>query len=260
MKIKIKNTTYIKDLGNIKTADGHRVKSNLLYRSSNLSGLTKEEVYLLYKNNIRYVCDFRTEEEHDLKPELIDVEEINYAFLPLVENQENPMITKENRLRILKDIVYNRGGVKPYMRNFYSTLVDNDTAIASYKEFFNILLKCKDDEAVVFHCTQGKDRTGVGLMLLLSALGVKKETIISKYLSYNKITWFFRFSVYLGVFLTRGIRLANGLNDVLRAVKSYILASYRTIDTKYQGMDNYLRNIIGLTNENINALKAKYVI
>ena len=97
-------------------------------------------------------------------------------------------------------------------------------------------------------------------MLLLSALGVKKETIISKYLSYNKITWFFRFSVYLGMFLTKGVRLANGLNDVLRAVKSYILSAYRTIDKKYQGMNNYLRNIIGLTNENIDALKAKYVI
>ena len=259
MKIKIKNTTYIKDLGNIKTADGHLVKSNLLYRSSNLSGLTKEEVYLLYKNNIRYVCDFRTEEEHDLKPELIDVKEIDYVHLPLVENQENPMITKENRLRILKDIVYHRGGAKKYMRAFYSTLVDNDMAIASYKEFFKILLNCHDDEAVIFHCTQGKDRTGVGLMLLLSALGVKKDTIVKKYLSYNKITWLFRFSVYLGMFLTRGVRLANGLNDILRAVKSYILASYETIDTKYQGMDNYLRNIIGLTDENIEALKAKYV-
>ena len=260
MKIKIKNTTYIKDLGNIKTADGHRVRNDLLYRSSNLAGLTKEEVYLLHKNHIRYVCDFRTEEEHDLKPELIDVKDIDYVHLPLVENQENPMITKENRLKILKDIVYNRGGVKKYMRNFYSTLVDNDIAIASYKEFFNILLRCQDNEAVIFHCTQGKDRTGVGLMLLLSALGVKKETIVKKYLSYNRITWFFRCSVYLGMFLTKGVRLANGLNDILRAMRSYILASYATIDQKYQGMDNYLRNIIGLTNENIDALKAKYVI
>jgi len=260
MKIKIKNTTYIKDLGNIKTGDGHRVRSNLLYRSSNLSGLTKEEVDLLHKNNIRYVCDFRTEEEHDMKPELIDVENIDYVHLPLVQNQDNPMITKENRLKVLKEIVYNKGGVKKYMRNFYSTLVDNDMAISSYKEFFRILLTCKEGEAVIFHCTQGKDRTGVGLMLLLSVLGVKKETIIKKYLSYNKITWLFRFSVYLGMFVAKGVRLANGLNDVLRAVKSYILSSYKTIDTKYQGMDNYLRKIIGLTDENINTLKAKYVI
>ena len=260
MKIKIKNTTYIKDLGNIKTADGHKVRSDLLYRSSNLSGLTKEELYLLYKDNVRYVIDFRTEEEHDLKPELIDVENIDYVHIPLVRNQDNPMITKENRLRVLKDIVYNQGGAKKYMRKFYATRVDNEIAIASYKEFFKILLNCKKDEAVIFHCTQGKDRTGIGLMLLLSALGVKKETIIKKYLSYNKITWLFRFSVYLGMFFAKGVRLANGLNDVLRAVKSYILTSYKTIDEKYQGMDNYLRNIIGLSDENIKTLKAKYVI
>ena len=40
MKIKIKHITYIKDLGNIKTEDGHKVRSDLLYRSSNLSRLT----------------------------------------------------------------------------------------------------------------------------------------------------------------------------------------------------------------------------
>lgn len=260
MKIKLKNITYIKDLGNIKTADNRRVRSNLIYRSSNLSKINQKEVDLLYKNNIRYVCDFRTDEEQGLKPELINVENIDYHHLPVVENIDNPAITKDNRLAILKDIIKNKGGVKPYMRNFYVTLVDSEKAINCYKEFFDILLNCKENEAVLFHCTQGKDRTGIGLMLLLSALGVKKETIIKKYMSYNKITWAFRFLVYIGVFLTKGVRFANGLNDVLRAVKSYILASYKVIETKYQGMDNYLRNIIGLTDEKINILKAKYVI
>lgn len=260
MKIKVKNITYIKDLGNIKTIDGHKVRSGLLFRSSNLAGLTQKEVDLLYKHNIRYVCDFRTEEEQGLKPELIDVDKIDYHHLPVVENLDNPAITKENRLAVLKDITYNKGGTKKYMQNFYAMLVDNNKAINSYKEFFKILLECKENEAVVFHCTQGKDRTGVGLMLLLSALGVSKKVIIRKYLSYNKMSWLFRASVYVGMVLTKGIRLANGLNDVLRAVKSYILTSYNVIETKYRGMQNYLTNIIGLTNDDLNTLKAKYII
>lgn len=260
MKIKVKNITYIKDLGKIKTSDGHRVRSDLIYRSSNLSSLTKREVNFLYDHNIRYVCDFRTEEEQGLKPELIDVDKIDYRHLPLVENIDNPAITKENRLSILKDIVYHKGGVKAYMQRFYATLVESEKAINCYKEFFKILLERKENEAVVFHCTQGKDRTGVALMLILSALGVDKKIIIKKYLSYNKISWLFRFSVYVGMVLTRGIRLANGLNDILRAVKSYILTSYDAIENKYGGMQNYLTNIIGLSNDDLNTLKAKYII
>ena len=61
------------------------------------------------------------------------------------------------------------------------------------------------------------------------------------------------------MFLTKGVKLANSLNDILRAVKSYILSSFETIEKKYQGMHNYLVNIIGLTNENINLLKQKYL-
>ena len=259
MKIKIKNLTYIKDLAGIKTSDGKSVKPHLLYRSSNLSGLNAEELNKLYDANIRYVCDFRTEEEHEIKPELVDVDYIAYTHLPVVENPDNPAITKENRLKILKDIVYKKGGVKKYMKNFYALLVDNDKAIKSYQEFFKILLESKENEATVFHCTQGKDRTGVGLMLLLSALGSDKKVIIKQYLAYNKISWFFRFSVYLGMFLTKGVILANALNDILRAVRSYILTSFEVIETKYQGMQNYLHNIIGLTDKDIQTLRTKYL-
>ena len=259
MKIKLKNITYIRDLGNIKTSDGHRVKRHLLYRSSNLSQLNKEEIEKLAKHNIKYVCDFRTDEEAEKKPELNDINDILYYHLPLVENEDNPMITKENRLAILKKISKSDGGAKKYMSNFYSILVDNPKAINSYKSFFKILIESKDNEAVLFHCTQGKDRTGIGLMLLLSALGVDKKVIIKQYLAYNKISRLFRSSVYVGMFLTKGVKLANSLNDILRAVKSYILSSFETIEKKYQGMHNYLVNIIGLTNENINLLKQKYL-
>jgi protein-tyrosine phosphatase len=37
----------------------------------------------------------------------------------------------------------------------------------------------------LWHCTQGKDRTGVGAMLLLSALGLEEETILQEYMRTN---------------------------------------------------------------------------
>lgn len=260
MKIKLKNITYIKDLGNIKIDDSHRIKRHLLYRSSNLAGLNSEEIDKLVRHNIKYVCDFRTDEEKQKKPELNDVDSILYHHLPLVENADNPMITKENRLEILKKIAKSEGGAKKYMSHFYSTLVDNPKAINSYKAFFKILIESKDNEAVLFHCTQGKDRTGIGLMLLLSALGAHKNVIVKQYLAYNRISRLFRSSVYVGMFFTKGVKLANALNDILRAVKSYIFAAYDTIEKKYQSMQNYLGNIIGLTNENIKLLKQKYLM
>ena len=61
------------------------------------------------------------------------------------------------------------------------------------------------------------------------------------------------------MFLTRGVILANALNDILRAVRSYILTSFEVIETKYQDMQNYLHNIIGLTDKDIQTLRTKYL-
>ena len=259
MKIKIKNLTYIKDLAGIKTSDGKSVKPHLLYRSSNLSGLNAEELNKLYDANIRYVCDFRTEEEHEIKPELVDVDYIAYTHLPVVENPDNPAITKENRLSILKELSKRPGGTKEYMRQFYPLMINSPRAIAGFKEFFSILLRAKEDEAVLFHCTQGKDRTGVVLLLLLSALNVDNWIIINKYMEYNIINWLFRVSVRVAMSLFKSPRLALALENVIGARRIYIQSAIDEINNKYQGVDNYLRNIIGLTDNDIKSLRLKYL-
>ncbi|MBQ6256673.1 MAG: tyrosine-protein phosphatase, partial [Clostridia bacterium] len=48
---------------------------------------------------------------------------------------------------------------------------------AGYSQFFQALLALPEDRALLFHCSQGKDRTGCGAMLILFALGVDEETV-----------------------------------------------------------------------------------
>src|SRR5699024_12834665 len=59
-------------------------------------------------------------------------------------------------------------------------------AQAAYRKMFNVLLENdKEGESVVFHCTAGKDRTGVAAFLILSALGVSEKQIVEDYLYTN---------------------------------------------------------------------------
>ena len=43
-------------------------------------------------------------------------------------------------------------------------------------KYEDIVLNKPEEASVLFHCTQGKDRTGMGAVLLLSSLGVDRET------------------------------------------------------------------------------------
>ena len=67
----------------------------------------------------------------------------------------------------------------------YIRFLEDDCGKESYKQFFRELIGLDEGRAVLFHCTQGKDRTGVAAMLILSALGVPEEVIIEDYMMTN---------------------------------------------------------------------------
>ena len=141
----------------------------------------------------------------------------------------------------------------------YALLITSPKAQKAYRNFFNTLLTTNDNEGIAFHCTQGKDRTGIAMMLLLHVLGVSKDRIIKKYMQYNKIKFNFLFWAYVGMTLFISPRLAIQLNKILKARKIYIKISYQTIERKYQNIDNYISNVIGLSNDELNILKLKYL-
>ena len=259
MKKKIKGLSLLNDLGNIKTSDNKRVRKGVLYRSGHFAKLVEgDEENLIKYYNLHHVVDFRTEEEVTKMAELAN-SKINHYWFPLLESHENRMITKENRMPILKEMSKQPGGAKQQMTDYYCLLITSKKAQKAYKDFFDVLLKINKDEALAFHCTQGKDRTGVALMLLLSALGVKKKEVIKKYLQYNKIKFNFRFWAFVGMTLFISPRLARHLDKILGARREYIEASYQTIEKEYQNIDNYIRNVIGLSDEDIKKLKEKYL-
>src|SRR5579871_2799907 len=61
----------------------------------------------------------------------------------------------------------------------------NSSARLGYKPFFGKLLTMPSGDALVFHCTAGKDRTGIAAALLLYALGVPYATIRQDYEANN---------------------------------------------------------------------------
>jgi protein-tyrosine phosphatase len=157
----------VRDLGAYPAADGRRVKQGLIYRSGDLDGLTPEDRDLMEGLGLKTIIDFRSEEERTHAPDPDFASLVNRIWLPI--NAGN-MIGIEKR----------RGSLsyKDVMLLLYRTLIRD--LIPEYRDFFAVVSNPLS-LPLLFHCSAGKDRTGVAAALFFSALGVDRETIYSDY-------------------------------------------------------------------------------
>ena len=256
----IKNLAYIHDLGGTKTINGERIKPHLLYRSAYLSEIDEKAVDYLYDElNVKHVVDLRTDEEVNHRPEDIVTRRIAYHHIPLLNQEINPVVTRENRVDVLNELIAGEGGMLGHILSLYGKTVTSDMSIAGYKEIFKLLLECDENDGFLFHCTQGKDRTGITIMLILTALGVSRDRITNIYLSFNNRARLKRTAYFLGMNIVFSLKQAIALNNTLIARKIYINKAYDTLDQFYGGVEKYIRNIIGLSDSDIQKLKNKFL-
>ena len=255
----LKSVKYFRDLGGIKVEDGREVKKGVLFRCCDFSKISKED-YDYINQNIFAIIDLRTDDEIKTKPDVFEKSSY-YHHVPLLSNGENPAVTRETRNEILKIRMSSEGGMKKHISDLYVKLVKNDMAKKNFKEVFNILLSNKDGGLIAYHCTQGKDRTGMVSVLILLALGASKEDIVNDYLVYNKHNSGTRFWIKVGIStVLLSFKAARELNAALVARKRYIYSAFNAMEEEYGSAQNFLRQGIGLTEEEINKLKELYLV
>jgi protein-tyrosine phosphatase len=160
-----------RDLGGYPTVDGRRTRWRRLFRADGLSRLTEGDMAALGALGIVTVIDLRTDLEADTQgrfPE--DVEGVDYHHLPLTDTLPGEEETPE----------WDRAG---FVSARYLAMLSEGTATVSAAVG---LLADPDRHPAVFHCSVGKDRTGVLSALVLGFLGVPDEIIVEDYaLSYD---------------------------------------------------------------------------
>lgn len=115
-------------------------------------------------------------------------------------------------------------------------------------------------KAVLYHCTQGKDRTGIASALLLAALGADRETIIADFDATNHV-----YGADVKKY-SRRVRFWGGKEDEVGVVKAFLGANTENfikaldeVDRRYGSLEGYLREIIGLTDRDIQVLRERYL-
>ena len=263
-----------RQLGGYVCADGRRIKDGALLRSAALTTLSSGDAKILEeKYRLKNIIDLRTKLEKKLFKDktvhgaaynsftvyenfLYSEETFGMMDKFFKPNKTEPSIIDTNP-KVLDMIVESLKAKE--VEKMYSSILLSDDGQKGYAGFFNVLLNTPDDGAVLWHCSQGKDRAGLASALLLCALGASDETIKCDYLLSNKfyaedIAKFERLGERcdLNPEEKREFLMIYGVNDF------YLDLAIGSVKNEYGSVRGYL-NHIGVSDDDIEILRNKFL-
>ena len=243
-----------RDLGGIKTADGRVTRPHLLIRGTTLFDPSVSAIKLLKeKYNLKTIIDLRTQKEVFEKPDIL-IEGVEIIHMPII-TEAVAGISHEKKVRSMKSLV-----LMPRMEDLYVSMVTGESLEKVVQVLTFILTMPPQKFSLVFHCTAGKDRTGIIAALLLTFLGVDRETVIHDYLLTNKNVRFKANLAYLGLLLTKhNHRLAHKIKHYFMAEPDFIKASLNQLEKDFGSLDNFFDQKLGFTPAEKEAIKNKFL-
>jgi protein-tyrosine phosphatase len=234
-----------RDLGGYRTNTGRVLRWGQLYRSGALNHLTDADRTRFAGLGIRTICDFRAPAERTRAATgwpAAGLETLGWDY-------DFASVSMRGVLRGATEI--SAESMQASMTRLYRTL----PALFStpYKDLCASLVQGR--VPLVFHCAAGKDRTGLAAALILTALGVPRETVLEDYVLTNT-------SIDLEAALFTGTRPTIGvgtehayLTDVTREVRApllearpgYLEAAFAQMEADHGSVAGYLSERLALT-------------
>lgn len=217
------------------------MRRGLIFRSDHLGALEPHEAQALSSLGVRRVIDFRGQHERIS------------ADCALPGATVHALTIEPTIVQVLQEL--HTLGQRPsaaevvgHMQDTYRDFVRR--ASHRFAEFFGHLLESA--EPTVFHCTAGKDRTGLAAALLLHVLGASPEQIWDDYLLTNQ-----RLPPATGALLGLPPEVAH----VLRSVQpDYLQAAFDAIDADFGSLDGFIERGLGLGAPERKRLRALYLV
>lgn len=240
------NITNFRDLGGYFTEDGKQVRYHTFYRCAPVIANDEEAKQVLTSLSLQTIMDFRSITEAEKAPDtkLANCEIFQIGAIRMKGNDFGGNLDFKALMENV-DIAT----LKQYMENIYQTLPFDNTA---YSVMFQRMLEHK--VPLAFHCSAGKDRTGVAAYLILKTLGVCDEIILQDYLLSN---------VYRHEENERVRKLAGPMGDMamslMQVEEGYLKTTMNAIAQRYSSFEAYLLKEYGIDEETIQRLRAMYL-
>lgn len=236
----LQGATNFRDLGGYPGLGGRPVRWRQLFRSDHLGGLTDADRSRLASLRLARVIDFRGQAERAAEPyELPGVAQHQLAIEPTIVQRIVDLSARGEPITVAL--------MRQLMLDLYRRLINHEAD--RFAQWFELLLHAEGP--LVFHCTAGKDRTGVAAALLLLALGVSRELVMQDYLLTN--------DVFKRPIQPEGSIPMEAMRVLWRVQADYLDHALRTIDTEHGGIERYFSAQMRLGPAAVAALQDRYL-
>jgi len=231
----------LRDYGGYVGADGAKVRKGLLFRSGQHIEASEADLELVQSLGIRTIIDFRGESERTSFP---CVRHDNFAADVIAFEGETTSSPPHEGGWDKTDMTAEKG--RQRMISVYTRMPVNPAMIDMFGRYFKALEE--RDGASLIHCFAGKDRTGVGASLLLHALGVHYDDIVTEFLLTNDAPTQHilegqslpRMRAHYGEIEPEAIRNLMGVRE------EYIGTYWAEVTRDHGSIDNYLAQTLGV--------------
>lgn len=251
----LKGGRNFRDLGGYPAADGQRVKWGTVYRSGVLSNLTDADYGYLEHLGIQVICDFRSSEER-----VSETTNWRGGSAPKIISWGYTNESGDDLKKLFSEDLT--------AEKMHGVMVDMYTRIAyehadKYATVFRKLAEGKTP--LLFHCSAGKDRAGTGTALLLSALGVDRETIVQDYALSDDIVDYeeeysdaFENPEEEGGIVTKLARLSPEVRAPLfESDPAYIQSMFTTLEEQHGSVEAFIKEVMGVKPETLTRMRAR---
>ena len=242
----------LRDLGGWTAADGRVVRHGFLYRGSALTGLTDDELHRIDELGLRFILDLRAagevEGREDYVPAGAEYQRIGGMY------DQDGMEVDFSPAGISRIMGYIMADPEHFLDGLYASMMFENPAVHALVDRF-----VEGPVPLYFHCTAGKDRTGVCAAILLALLGVPDDAIFTEYLLTNE----YRASI---INMTPE-EMPKGISDLDRenwakinsVDATQLKAAFDAIDERYETREAYFKDEFGLDATALEALRDRYL-
>ena len=227
------------------------MKKNQLFRSAKLSNLEDEDLDILEKNKIFKIIDLRDPVEIEKAPDNLSSNLLKkYINLPISANTLSRMADAYHNCNYQEnETIYEN-----VMKKSYEFYLKNHSEV--WKKFFTLLLE-SNGKPIIYHCSAGKDRTGIASFMIQSIFKNPIDKILENYLiSNNLLTIKAATAEQKTNSSKQDTQVTKNMLITLGKVQtSYLNAAIDEIEKKYISLENYFISQLGLKHNDIQKIQ-----
>ena len=230
------------------------VRKDLLLRTARLSSLSEEDSLLLNdRYRVQCIYDFRGQEESLTSPDVIPGD-ARYVPLSLSFGSSGSTGSEKEMIAMLLQYADNPM-VQEMCDRMYDKIFFEEESQKVYRRFFEDLMTVDpEDGAVLWHCTQGKDRAGSASAMLLAALGADRDLIMADFTLSKDY-----YDPHVSMIPVENETQRNVINTLISANPVIFERTLDKVDEQYGSLRNYLTECIGVTPEMMETLRERYL-